>query len=106
MRGLVAGALIAAVLVVGQFFGYLRAGIGVAMFFAIALFGVRYVQQMGMVPPEPEVTDMREHNLKYVCRICGLELKLEKASKDRAPTHCMEAMELVHEDGKPPLRPV
>lgn len=106
MRVALAGVFLAAVLVVGYFYGYLRAGIGVAMFFAITYFGVRYVQQMGLVPPEPEVTDLREHNLKYVCRICGLELKLEKASKDRAPTHCMEAMELVHEGGKPPLRPV
>lgn len=106
MKAIWAGVYLVAVLVVGHFFGYLRAGIGVAMFFAITLFGVRYIQQIGIVPPEPEVADMREHKLKYVCRMCGLELRVEKASREKAPTHCMEPMDLVQEGGKPPLRPV
>jgi hypothetical protein len=38
--------------------------------------------------------------------MCGLELKVEIAAKDRAPSHCMEPMVLVRTGGKPPLTTV
>jgi hypothetical protein len=95
-----------AVVVLGEMFGYFRSVTGVAMFAGIMLIGIRYVQTMGDIPPEPEITDVSEYGLKYVCGNCGLELKVEKAAKDRAPTHCTEPMTLVREGGKPPLRPV
>ena len=94
------------VAVLGYFYGYLRAGLGVAMFVTILLVGVRFVRQMVVAPPEPEVTDVTGYGLKYVCENCGLELRVEKAAKDRPPRHCSEAMTLVREGGKPPLRPV
>jgi hypothetical protein len=94
------------VVVLGEMFGYFRSVTGVAMFLAIFVFGTRYAQSMGEIPPEPEITDVSEYGLKYVCGTCGLELKVEKAAKDKAPTHCMEPMKLVREGGKPPLRPV
>ena len=97
---------VVAVAVLGSFYGYIRAAVGVAMFFGIAYFGVRYVAQLGVIPPEPEIADVRDYGLKYVCRMCGLELRVEKAARDKAPTHCMEPMELVREGGRPPLRPV
>jgi hypothetical protein len=96
----------AAVGVLGYFYGYLRAVVGVAMFCAVALCGVRFVRQMVVAPPEPEPEDVSGYGLKYVCEVCGLELKVEKASKDPAPRHCGEAMRLVRQGGKPPLRPV
>jgi hypothetical protein len=95
-----------AVVVLGEMFGYFRSITGVAMFAAIFVFGTRYAQSMGEIPPEPEITDVSEYGLKYVCGVCGLELRVEKAARDKAPTHCMEPMKLVREGGKPPLRPV
>lgn len=95
-----------AVVVLGESFGYFRAITGVAMFCGIAYFGFRYIGQLGRVPPEPEIADVSEYGLKYVCRNCGLELRVEKAARDKAPTHCTEPMELVREGGRPPLRPV
>jgi hypothetical protein len=92
--------------ILGYFYGYLRAAVGVAMFCAIALFGIRFVRQMVVVPPEPQPEDVSGYGLKYVCDVCGLELIVEKASKDPAPRHCGEAMHLVRDGGKPPLRPV
>lgn len=97
---------IAAMVVLGEIFGYYRSVTGVLMFLGILIFGTRYVQTMGDIPPEPEITDVSEYGLKYVCGNCGLELKVEKAARDKAPTHCMEPMNLVREGGKPPLRPV
>ena len=102
---LVAGALVA-VGVLGYLYGYVRAGIAVGMFLAILLAGTRFVRQMVVAPPEPEIADVSEYGLKYVCENCGLELRVEKAARDRAPTHCTEPMKLVREGGKPPLRPV
>jgi hypothetical protein len=92
--------------VLGYLYGYVRAGLGVAMFFIIFVAGVRFVRQMVVAPPEPEVTDVSRYNLKYVCENCGLELRVEKAAKDRPPRHCSESMKLVAEGGQPPLRPV
>jgi hypothetical protein len=95
-----------AMVTLGESFGYYRSVTGVLMFLGILVFGVRYVRTMGDIPPEPEITDISEYGLKYVCGNCGLELKVEKAARDKAPTHCMEPMNLVREGGKPPLRPV
>ena len=54
-----------------------------------------------------ETEDVSEEGLRYVCRMCGLELKVETATTDRAPTHCREKMELINVGGSPPpLRPV
>jgi len=92
--------------VLGYFYGYLRATIGILMFGAILLFGARFVRQMVIAPPEPEPEDVSGYGLKYVCDVCGLELMVEKASKDPAPKHCGEPMHLIREGGKPPLRPV
>lgn len=79
----------------GVRFGFGRAAIAVLIFFAIYYFGARQIRSMVSIPPEPEVSDISDYGLKYVCTMCGLELKLEVAAKDRAPTHCMEPMVLV-----------
>ena len=97
---------VVAVMVLGPIFGWVRALIAVLMFGAIALYGSRQVRSIMLAPPEPELADVSEYGLKYVCNMCGLELKVEVAAKDRPPTHCMEPMELVRTGGKPPLRPV
>ena len=102
---LVAGALVA-MGVLSYLYGFLRAGIAVAMFLGIVVAGTRFVRQMVVAPPEPEVADVSEYGLKYVCENCGLELRVEKAARDRPPSHCSEPMKLVREGGKPPLRPL
>lgn len=97
---------LAAMVALAQVFGYYRSITGVLMSLGILILGIRYIRTMGDIPPEPEVTDISEYGLKYVCSNCGLELRVEKAARDKAPTHCMEPMTLVREGGKPPLRPV
>jgi hypothetical protein len=87
-------------------FGVVRTLIALAMGLAILVVGVRYVHSAISSPPEPELADVSDYGLKYVCTMCGLELKVEIAAKDKAPSHCMEPMVLVRTGGKPPLRPV
>jgi hypothetical protein len=70
-----------AMVILGESFGYYRSITGVLMFLGILIFGTRYVRTMGDIPPEPEVTDISEYGLKYVCGNCGLELKVEKAAR-------------------------
>jgi hypothetical protein len=87
-------------------YGVVRTAIALAMGLAILLFGVKYIHSVVSSPPEPEVADVSDYGLRYICTMCGLELKVEVAAKDRAPSHCMEPMVLVRTGGKPPLRPV
>lgn len=103
---LVFAAAVAAVGILGYLYGFVRATLAVLMFLAIVVIGTRFVRQMVVAPPEPEVADVSAYNLKYVCENCGLELKVEKAARDRPPSHCTEPMKLVREGGGPPLRPV
>jgi hypothetical protein len=105
-RWLLAGLGLAATVVLGQYYGYLRAAVGVLMFGAILIIGGRFVHQMVISPPEPELQDVTEQGLKYVCEVCGLEVRVEKASHDRPPRHCGETMTLVREGGAPPLKPL
>ncbi len=93
-------------MMLGPAFGFVRAAVAVAMFCGIVLLGTRYMQTIVAAPPEPDLADVSDYGLKYVCTMCGLELKLETAARDKPPSHCMEPMALVREGGKPPLRPV
>lgn len=106
MRWAALGAAAVAVVAFGSRFGYVRAAVAVAMFAAILVVGTRYLGTVVTVLPEPEVTEVGEFGLKYICSVCGLELRVEKAARDKAPSHCMEPMVLVREGGRPPLRPV
>lgn len=72
----------------------------------ILYLGFSYFTSVGDVPAEPEPSDVSQSELRYVCTMCGLELKIEVATTDRAPTHCREPMKLVQSGGHPPLRPV
>ena len=95
-----------ALIVLGEAYGYLRSAVGIAVFLILLMFGFKYWRDVGLIPPEPERTDVSDQGLKYVCSMCGLELRVEKAARDKAPSHCMEPMVLVREGGRPPLRPV
>jgi hypothetical protein len=103
--GLTVG-IAALVAVLGPRYGFLRAFVGVAAGTLFVVAGLRYLQVVVSTPAQPEVADVSEYGLKYVCTMCGLELKVEKAARDKPPTHCMEPMVLVRTGGKPPLRPL
>lgn len=98
--------VVALVALLGREFGYLRAGVALAMAGAILYVGLSYFRSAGEIPPDPEVEDVSDGGLRYVCTMCGLELKVEVAASDRAPSHCREKMVLVQGHGRPPLRPV
>lgn len=90
----------------GEAFGYMRAVIAVGVFWILLSFGLRQLRGIANSPPDPELADVSDYGLKYVCSMCGLELRVEVAARDRAPTHCMEPMKLVRVGGKPPLTSV
>ena len=94
------------VALVGRSYGYVRASLALAMGWAIFYVGFSYFRSAGDSPPEPEVEDVSDESLRYVCTMCGLELKVEVAASDRAPSHCREKMVLVQGRRPPPLRPV
>lgn len=70
--------------------------IAAAMGLGIAVFGIGFFGQMARAPaePQPEVVPS-EYRLAYICEMCGLELKVIKVAKDKAPKHCGEEMTLV-----------
>jgi hypothetical protein len=105
VKALVAGAAIVAFFVFGTIYGYWRAGVGIVLFVAIVYWGLRASYSAVTFEPEPEATDVSNLGLKYVCTMCGLELKVEVAAQDKAPKHCGEPMQLVR-SGKPPLHSV
>jgi hypothetical protein len=94
------------IVLLGRPFGYVRAAVGLSMAAAILYVGLSYFRSAGEVPPDPEVEDVSDGSLRYVCTMCGLELKVEVAASDRAPSHCREKMVLVEGRGRPPLKPV
>jgi hypothetical protein len=104
--GVLVGLGVVAIVGIAQFFGYTRAVIAVAMFYVLFSFGLRQLRAIANSPPDPELADVSDYGLKYVCTMCGLELRVEVAARDRAPTHCMESMKLVRTGGKPPLTTV
>jgi hypothetical protein len=106
VRWLLGSVVLAIFLALGLTYGFIRAAIGMAMFVLILVVGMRWMQSAVTSQPDPEPTDVSEYGLRYVCTMCGLELKVEVAAKDKAPTHCMEPMVLTRSGGKPPLRPV
>jgi hypothetical protein len=106
VRTLPALVLLALVVTLGIAFGYVRVLVAFLIGAAILWLGVSYFRAAGDVPPDPETADVSSSELKYVCSMCGLELKVEVATTDRAPTHCRESMVLVGAGDGPPLRPV
>jgi hypothetical protein len=90
------------VVLLGEIFGYVRAIVGVVLFYLVFVVSVRYMDFLVSAPPDPEVADVSGYGLKYVCTMCGLELRVEVAAKDRPPTHCMEPMVLVRDQGRTP----
>jgi len=77
--------------------GILRPMVAMAMSVVIAWFGIGYFRQMGNPPPpdpEPIAVDPGLR-LAYICEMCGLELAVVMAAKEKAPKHCGEPMVLI-----------
>ncbi|HVF53585.1 MAG TPA: hypothetical protein VNC78_08245 [Actinomycetota bacterium] len=91
----------------GLVYGFGRAAVGVVMGATILYLGISYFRSAGASLPDPDDLDVADEGLRYVCSMCGLELKIEVLTTDRPPTHCREAMELVGgRIPRPPLKPV
>ena len=91
---------------VGPIFGFWRATIAFAVAAPILAVGIGYFRSAGLSAPEAPAEEVGESDRRYVCSVCGLELKVIVATNNRAPTHCREYMELVTVAGKPPLKPL
>ena len=91
---------------VGPFFGYWRATIAFLIAAPILALGIGYFRSAGNSPPEPKAEEVSASDMRYVCSVCGLELKVLVATNDRAPTHCREHMELITVPGSPPLKSI
>ncbi len=87
--------LVGAAIGLGFFYGFVRSFIAVAVAAAIVQFGGRYIQTVVSSPRPATVTPVGEQDLRYVCTMCGLELKVTSATRGKPPTHCMEPMVLV-----------
>ena len=90
----------------GPFFGFWRAVVGFLIAATILTLGIGYFRSAGQSQPETTPEEVGATDLRYVCSVCGLELKVVVATNDKAPSHCREKMELVTVAGKPPLKPV
>ncbi|MDQ4148775.1 MAG: hypothetical protein M3164_02090 [Actinomycetota bacterium] len=81
----------------GQVSGFGRVLVAVVMAVGIAWFGIGYARQLTH-PPPPDPTPVEvdpRFKLSYVCEMCGLELAIVMAAKDKAPKHCGEPMVLI-----------
>ena len=49
------------------------------------------------LPPPPPEGELRKVDLRYRCSVCGMEIRLTKASEEdpEPPRHCQEDMDLV-----------
>lgn len=95
------GAVIAGITGIGfalsNITGLGRVLVAIAIGLGVLWFGVGYFRQLGNPPPpdtEPVSVDPGLQ-LAYQCEMCGLELALLKAGKEKAPSHCGEKMVLV-----------
>jgi hypothetical protein len=87
--------IVAVIVVLAIPYGFFKAIVGVIAFLLLVSFGVRYLKSLATAPQEDEPADVSDYDLRYVCQMCGLELKVEVAASNKAPRHCMEPMVLL-----------
>lgn len=103
---LLALALAAALLVgLGEAFGYVRAAAALVVGWGMLYLGFSYFRSAGQAAPDPGSQVVEDQDLRYVCTMCGLQLKVEVATNERAPTHCREKMELFRGPAEANLAP-
>ncbi len=72
--------------------------IALAVAYLILRLGVGALRMLGTpLPPPPPPGEMRRVKLQYRCPVCGMELRIERATEElpEPPRHCQEEMELV-----------
>jgi hypothetical protein len=71
--------------------------VGLVAFLVILRVGVFVLRALGTPVPVPDEGELRRVNLRYLCTICGAEVKMTKAGEDLPPPprHCMEDMQLM-----------
>jgi hypothetical protein len=71
--------------------------VGVVVFLVILRLGIFVLRALGTPISEPDQGELRRVNLRYLCTICGAEVKMTKAGEDLPPPprHCMEDMQLI-----------
>lgn len=78
-----------------------RLVIAVVFFLVLLRIGLFFIRSLAQPMPEPPPPgEMRRVNLRYRCTLCGVELRLTKATEQEpvAPRHCMEEMDLIPSD--------
>ena len=96
-------AIVAALYIaLGIGFGFMRAVVGLGLALLTLWLGLSYFRAAGETPPDAE-PELASGDLKYVCKVCGLELRVEIATTDKAPSHCREPMVPVTRSGLRPL---
>jgi hypothetical protein len=79
---------------------------GTALRIAVAVVAVYVIFRLGLallkgfarpIPEPPPAGEMRRIKLRYRCSLCGMEIRIDRASSEEPepPRHCMEEMELV-----------
>lgn len=81
--------------------GVVKVVLSIVFLVGFIWMGIGYFRQItSPPPPDPEPVRVDPGlRLAYVCEMCGLELAVVKAAKDRAPKHCGEEMILVRSEG-------
>jgi len=71
--------------------------VAVVAFVVIMRIGVFFLRALATPAPVPDAGELRRVNLKYLCTICGAQVRMTKAGEDLPPPprHCLEDMELM-----------
>ena len=71
--------------------------VAVVAFAVIVRIGIFFLRALATPVPVPDPGELRRVNLKYLCTICGAEVKMTKAGEElpAPPRHCLEDMQLV-----------
>jgi hypothetical protein len=75
----------------------LKIVVSLVAFAVIISLGVFVLRALATPPPVPDEGELRRVNLKYLCTICGAEVRMTKAGEDlpAPPRHCLEDMDLI-----------
>ena len=79
----------------------LKAAVAFVAFALVIRAGVWMIRLVSSEPPPPPPTgELRKIDARYRCPVCGMEMKVVLAPDEdpEPPRHCMEEMDLVHQD--------
>ena len=61
----------------------------------LGIKALRVASAGGRVPEKPEVEDVDELDVYFVCANCGTEFRVTRLGEAQVPRHCGEKMEVV-----------